>query len=258
MELKPGESCPVTLVWTPTDHGQISTDLIIRHSGRLGFAVIPIRGNAKGDSLAGKDGKDASGSSLSASSSSSSKSGSGDGSKTFVPLPPSATDLQKAASGGISQVNASAMGGGDSVSGAAGSSSSAASGNSASGKLRLIGLVGTRAVLLQPDGTTVIANLNEDFDMGDKTAKVVFIGIKTADVEIDGKKKTLPLQAAPELISKASALARENEKNAASEANSSGSTSGSSSGGFGSSSNAVPPTTLGSSSGASGSTGGLR
>ena len=51
MELKPGESCPVTLVWTPNDPGQISTDLIIRHSGRLGFAVIPIRGNAKGAGL---------------------------------------------------------------------------------------------------------------------------------------------------------------------------------------------------------------
>jgi len=44
MELKPGETCPVTLVWSPTDRGQVSTDLIIRHSGRQGFSVIPIRG----------------------------------------------------------------------------------------------------------------------------------------------------------------------------------------------------------------------
>ncbi|MDR3448559.1 MAG: choice-of-anchor D domain-containing protein, partial [Alphaproteobacteria bacterium] len=47
MELAPGASCPVTLLWVPTQAGPISTDLIIRHSGRLGFAVIPIRGVAK-------------------------------------------------------------------------------------------------------------------------------------------------------------------------------------------------------------------
>lgn len=48
MELKPGESCPVTLIWAPIMREAISTDLIIRHSGQLGFTVIPVRGTAKG------------------------------------------------------------------------------------------------------------------------------------------------------------------------------------------------------------------
>jgi len=54
MDLEVGESCPITLIWEPKKRGIISTDLIIRHSGRLGFAVIPIRGIAKGDKLDNK------------------------------------------------------------------------------------------------------------------------------------------------------------------------------------------------------------
>src|SRR6202012_1782228 len=48
MELASGASCPVTLLWTPKTNGPVSTDLIIRHSGKMGFAVIPVRGVAKG------------------------------------------------------------------------------------------------------------------------------------------------------------------------------------------------------------------
>ena len=46
-ELAPGESCPITLVWKPEEKGILSTDLIVRHNGKLGFTVIPIRGIAK-------------------------------------------------------------------------------------------------------------------------------------------------------------------------------------------------------------------
>ncbi len=43
-ELKPGESCPITVIWEPSGKGNIATDLIVRHSGNLGFVVVPIRG----------------------------------------------------------------------------------------------------------------------------------------------------------------------------------------------------------------------
>lgn len=43
-ELKPGESCPITVIWEPAFRGNIATDLIVRHSGNLGFVVVPIRG----------------------------------------------------------------------------------------------------------------------------------------------------------------------------------------------------------------------
>jgi hypothetical protein len=44
--LKPGESCPVTVMWEPQSRGSVATDLIIRHNGNLGFVVVPIRGVA--------------------------------------------------------------------------------------------------------------------------------------------------------------------------------------------------------------------
>lgn len=53
--LKTGESCPITLKWTPTSRGMISTDLIVRHTGRVGFIVIPIRGKASGTAVASSD-----------------------------------------------------------------------------------------------------------------------------------------------------------------------------------------------------------
>lgn len=45
-EVAPGSSCPVTVVWQPSGAGDVSTDLIIRHTGPMGFAVIPVRGKA--------------------------------------------------------------------------------------------------------------------------------------------------------------------------------------------------------------------
>lgn len=53
-ELKPSESCPITVMWEPTFRGNVATDLIVRHSGNLGFVVVPIRG-AGSDSRTGKE-----------------------------------------------------------------------------------------------------------------------------------------------------------------------------------------------------------
>ncbi len=61
-ELKPGESCPITVMWEPMVRGNVATDLIVRHSGNLGFVVVPIRGAGStgtdsGDDVADKSGK---------------------------------------------------------------------------------------------------------------------------------------------------------------------------------------------------------
>ena len=177
MELKPGESCPVTLVWTPKEPGQVSTDLIIRHSGRLGFAVIPIRGAAKG--IASDRNRSANTESVSKSNS--------------IPAPPSAQDLEKAANGKILPVSAAAL-------------ASAASGAGAiEGKLTLIGTVGNRAVFLKPDGRTAIANVGDEIDLGEKrAAKILQVASHSADVLMDGKKKTLFIETSPELVARAS------------------------------------------------------
>lgn len=193
MELKPGESCPVTMVWTPEDRGQISTDLIIRHSGRLGFAVIPIRGTAKGEKLVKTDrpvtGLDRPNLGLA-------KFGS-------VPLPPSPQDLDQATAGKIPPVAADALGGVVSSAPDAGSTSTAPAAAPASTVIRLIGTVGNRAVLLLPDATTAVVNVGEEFELSEgRKGKLSSLTAKSAEILIDGKKKQITLGTAPELVMK--------------------------------------------------------
>jgi hypothetical protein len=176
MELKPGESCPVTLVWTPTDAGHISTDLIIRHSGQLGFAVIPIRGVAKSPlGLEAVKTKDYSNDKKLA------KSDNG------FSLPPSPPDLNHMTDK-MPAINASAL----------------ATASSASfGTLRLIGTVGNRALLYKPDGTTAVVQAGDNVDFDPHTVKVVAVGAKDVQIEIDGKTKKLVLETVSELTDKA-------------------------------------------------------
>lgn len=185
MELKPGESCPVTIVWEPGDAGQVSTDLIIRHSGRKGFAVVPVRGKTKedaADTVSTKDEKP-----------SSSVSG-----KSSAPLPPTADQLDNELSKAATKVSASAL---------------AAPKSSGDKTLRLIGTVGNRAVLLLPDGTTRTADLDDEIPLGnDQFAKITSIDSKSIKAIIDGKEKTIKLAAAAELVSKASAAAAKQSK----------------------------------------------
>jgi len=177
MELKPGESCPVTIVWTPTEQSQVSTDLIIRHSGRKGFAVVPIRGKTKGFGTADAGATPAKPESILTPIMS----------KGSAPLPPSADELD----GQMSRIPAlpsSALGAkpaGDHV-------------------LHLIGTVGNRALLLLPDGSTKVADLDDEIPLdGDSTAKVVSVDAKSVKISVDGKEKTLKLEASTELVAHA-------------------------------------------------------
>ena len=83
----------MTFLWVPKVNGPISTDLIIRHSGKLGFAVIPIRGMAKGGQvLASTISKQTD-----------------DGKKGGIPSPPSEQELDKAMAGKMALVAAEAL-----------------------------------------------------------------------------------------------------------------------------------------------------
>lgn len=189
LELKPGESCPVTLVWKPAQKGIISTDLIIRHSGRLGFAVIPIRGNAK-------EPKDTTLSEIKSAKSQTGESGKAEGKSARQPT--AAEEVEKILADKIPPLSL------DHIAGAFPPGISSIAHATQSGEFRLIGTVGNRAILLKPDGKTVVAGLNEDISYGDgKTAKLVNVMPKTAEIFVDGKKKTLQLSAATELINKA-------------------------------------------------------
>jgi hypothetical protein len=180
MELASGASCPVTLLWVPKNNGPISTDLIIRHSGRLGFAVIPIRGAAKGGSAEIKSGDK----------------------KDVVPLPPSAAQLEKEMAGKITPVSAASLG-----TGASGESNKP----SGDGFLHLIGTIGDRALFLQPNGETIIVPMGGDFSYDGKTAKLIEVKAHSVAFVVDKKRKSLDLEAATALVDRA---ARQNAQDA--------------------------------------------
>jgi len=184
MELAPGASCPVTLMWEPKETSQISTDLIIRHSGKLGFAVIPVRGISKGE---GSSGGGKSGETVRLLP------------KSSVPMPLSAHDIEKEVAGSIApiQVPSASISGGGSMSGAGKSS------KSSDGKLSLIGTIGDRALFLLPDGSTATLSIGDSFETKDGISKLIFVGAKSADILTKGKKTTISLEAASSLVSPA-------------------------------------------------------
>jgi hypothetical protein len=191
MQLKPGESCPVTLVWAPNDSGQVSTDLIIRHSGRLGFSVIPIRGKTVGGSASSRSTK----SSQIAHEDVSYAPKVSAHELSLVPPPPSAPELDRSAERAPSPMP---MASGDEG-------------------LHLIGTVGNRGIFLKPDGTTTIAGVNEmiDSDNGDKGVLVIAISAKSAEIVAGDKKKTLHLQASSDLVARASSSSRSRQATSA-------------------------------------------
>jgi hypothetical protein len=190
MELAPGASCPVTLMWEPKDESPVSTDLIVRHSGKLGFAVVPVRGTTKGRGTGAND--DAR--------------GEGRLPRGSVPLPLSAHDLEKEVKGRLAPVSDTSLGGG-SMSGGGGDDKRSDD-KRGDGKLYLIGTIGDRALFLLPNGETTAIPAGEIIEMKGGNVKLVAVNAHSADVMIGDKKKTLPLESAASLVSVAVEEAR--------------------------------------------------
>lgn len=189
MELKPGESCPVTLVWTPSTHGIISTDLIIRHSGQLGFAVVTLRGTAK-DGTGGVSGTGDTG----ASGGSKALPDSNKGGNAAIAAPPTPAEIAMEAAKSALPLRAKSLD----------------TDSAATGLFHLIGTVGNRAVILKPDGSTTVVQTGDIINLGGPlSAKVDSIGGTTAILLINGKKKELTLEAVQELKDKAAASRRD-------------------------------------------------
>lgn len=187
MDLKAGESCPITMIWRPENKGIVSTDLIIRHTGRQGFAVIPVRGTAKenvnraGGTL--PSGKGGNGMPTAPASSK-------------IPLSPTADELEKMIAGNLSPISSDAL---KPASGHVGGGA-----KSDSLGLHLIGTVGNRGVFyIEADGSSVVVSLGEDLMVAGQTAKVTNIMAKQAELFIDGKKKVLNLEAVGALTARA-------------------------------------------------------
>ncbi len=200
MDLKPGESCPVTLVWKPEISGTISTDLIIRHTGRLGFAVVQIRGAAKEakppetSGATRKEGGDSGQKGAAKAASSPSSAG--------IPLSPTAEEIEKLMGNSLPKVSGDSVPSLDKV-------------EEAGGGIHLIGTVGHRGVFYMPDGSTVIAGVGETLSLGEgSSAEVVGVLVKQAEISINGKKKALSLETVSALTSKAAKAAQESKKGA--------------------------------------------
>lgn len=155
-DVPPGGSCPVTVIWQPQGRGDVSTDLIIQHTGPVGFAVIPVRGKVTGaPEGSGNDRRSAnyngnSGSNVAVASPVVS-SGSGDtraeSAAASLPIPKSGKSK-----GGIPPISASSLYGSGSYGG----------GDSGAGvPYTLRGTVGTRAILAGGDGAMVVAGVGD-------------------------------------------------------------------------------------------------
>ena len=180
-DLRPGQSCPVTMVWKPKGRGQISTDLIIRHTGRTGFTVIPLRGNAKGEEI-NRGGKNTEAFSGAKASGKVTSPLADEVEKMVNKLPPLPESYLPSS---VTEPPPAKKAEGDA-------------------SFHLIGTVGNRAVILKPDGTTAVVDIGEDIAYGDGLiAKITNVTPKGAEIFIAGKKKQLLLEASAALTAKA-------------------------------------------------------
>ena len=192
-ELAPGAACSVALQWEPKAAGEVSTDLVINHSGKIGFTVIAVRGEAKGPVLA----------------------------STIAPsnvevktekklaehpdaLPPPAQKVEKKEAEKIAPVSTASRKSGP----ISDRNKSARYRGERTGGLNLIGTVGDRAIFMLPEGGTCVVSTGGVVEMKDGPVKLVSVNAYSADIMIGGKRNTLLLKAAPPLVTKAAERAR--------------------------------------------------
>lgn len=169
--LKSGESCPITLRWQPDAKGAIATDLIVHHTGKIGFTVIPVRGHARDDSIPDQH--------MQAGLPPVTRNERPD--KSDVPPPPSAADIASAAATilpeSVRQASLDDLGRKD-----------------GDDKIHFIGLVGDRAIV-QRRGQTKVLAAGDTADFDGVEVELVAVKPKSAAIKINGKAKELALKA---------------------------------------------------------------
>ncbi len=187
--MKPGESCPITIIWEPQYRGSVVTDLIVHHSGNLGFVVVPIRGSA--DSAEGKDGDGKIASS---------------GKTRHISSEPSIIPRGMAEQRGVmpSMINPPSM---EQIANSlpaidSGKLKQTPAKNAEAPKpdlpaLSLIGTVNGRAILGTPDGQNYVLGLGESTAITDLPVSLLQLDSTRAVVNIAGTRKELHLRQAP-------------------------------------------------------------
>ncbi len=199
--LRSGESCPITIMWTPRRRGSIATDLIVHHSGNLGFVVVPIRGKAVVDEE-GTDGGSGSASRTDSGSSGASLVPKGGGemqarvagailAPPSAPAPPSVSDIVKSLPKIKDHRLSRNKSAGDATPGPA---------------LSLIGTVNNRAILGSVDGQTYVIGLGETAVINDEVVALLQLDPTRAVVNISGARRVLALRQAPTIRKSSTAL----------------------------------------------------
>jgi hypothetical protein len=158
MEIPAAGSCPVTVMWQPLGRGDVSTDLIISHTGPVGFAIIPVRGRAVGGGAGPGGGTVAGG-------------GGGDAEAAAAGLP-----VGKAPSISAAALFAQAAGSG-----------------AASSRLVLRGTVGDRAILSDANGNVTVAKIGDVITVEGVTHKVVAVNGSQAILDVEGSQVELSM-----------------------------------------------------------------
>jgi hypothetical protein len=196
-ELQPGESCPLTVMWEPEYRGNIATDLIVRHSGGLGFVVVPIRGVATAD-----DGKGGSGGVAARPKSSFgtlAPKNRGD-SVSSMPggfLPPVPDAIQPLPVGEITRPAPTARAERPTSPPAVEAPMLAPS---APAMIALIGTVNGRAILGDSSNQTYVVSLGETTMIDDQTVELLQLESTRAVLNIGGVRKELFLRRAPAVV----------------------------------------------------------
>ncbi|NDE91332.1 MAG: hypothetical protein EB059_09415 [Alphaproteobacteria bacterium] len=198
--LKPGESCPVTVIWEPKSKGNVATDLIIRHNGNLGFVVVPIRGAATGGTASGTavaDNKDNNSDSKSASTRKSNP-------NSMMPRSSDAASQMRASTPALDALplpqrllspDASASSKGSSSVNPP--SANVAPVAPAPPAVALIGTVGARAILTDADEQTYMVGLGEKVNIQGADVELMQLDPTRAVVMLAGQRINLLLRSAP-------------------------------------------------------------
>ena len=194
--LKPGESCPISVIWEPVTGGNLATDLIVRHNGNLGFVIVPIRGKsalpegAKETDVAsrGKSGREG------ASTGSVPTATSADMAVAQALPPLQAGSLLPGRATAPPPAPANVSSDGKTSTASAPEKASATAAPVAAAQLSLIGTVGGRAILGGASGETMMIGLGETISLDGLEVALLQLEPNRAVVTLNGTRRELGLR----------------------------------------------------------------
>lgn len=163
LEISAGDSCPLTVKWEPLGRGDVSTDLIIQHTGPVGFAVLPVRGKVTGSAGIGGG----------ISNSTSAKFDSPESAAASLPTSPASSGKA------VPSISAAAL--------------FAKAAGGADAKLTLRGVVGQRALLADASGSVVVGSIGQIIIAEGVEHKILVVEKDRVIISADGRRAELTM-----------------------------------------------------------------